>query len=83
MGISELMDSISKLWPFSQGLELSDEGYFITPQTSDSDSDSDSATDSEHDEATEEVDEGIAFEPTTVSVESSRAHVPVSCLTVS
>lgn len=85
MGISNLMESISKLWPFSKVLDFSDEGYFVSPQTSHSDSngDSDLASNPEHGEATEEIDVGIAFDPATVSLETSRVHAPVSYLTVS
>lgn len=83
MGISNLMEAISKLWPFSRVLEMSDDGYFVSPQSSDRDVDSDHTSDPEHGEATEETNVGIALDPDAVSLETSRVHVPVSCLTVS
>lgn len=74
MVLSSLMEAISKLWPFSQRLKLSDEGYFVSPQMNDSDLDLDTA-----------FDDG---EPTTahntapVSTATFGGYVPGSCLTV-
>ncbi|KAK7704134.1 hypothetical protein SLS64_008692 [Diaporthe eres] len=45
MVLSSLMEAISKLWPFSQRLKLSDEGYFVSPQMNDSDLDLDAEFD--------------------------------------
>lgn len=80
MVISSLMESISKLWPFSQVLEMSDEGYFVNPQMSSSDSDFDTE---DHDgEGTDTIDVALAHGTTTVSRATFGAYVPGSCLTV-
>lgn len=86
MVISSLMESISKLWPFSQVLEMSDEGYFVSPQMSDIDSNSDSNSDfdTEDDdgEATDTIDAARAHGTTTVSDATFGVYVPGSYLIV-
>lgn len=39
MPSSDVLNSISKVWPYSKKLEFSDEGYFINTEMSDADSD--------------------------------------------
>lgn len=70
MAISDLLKSISELWPFSQILEMNEEGFFVNPQTSDG-------------ESIDEIDEGMAHGTGIVSLATSEVYVSVSYLTVS
>lgn len=77
--ISNLLKSISELWPFSQTLEMNEEGFFVSAQTSDGDS----ATESYHSEATDEIDWGMSHGIAVVSLAIPAVYIPVSYLTVS
>lgn len=70
MAISDLLKSISELWPFSQILEMNEEGFFVNPQTS-------------HGESIDEIDEGMAHGTATVSLGTPEVYVSVPYLTVS
>ncbi|KAG6362686.1 hypothetical protein INS49_007779 [Diaporthe citri] len=63
MVVSNLMESISRVWPFSRVLELTDEGYFVNPQMSDSDLD----TEADDGDATDTIDEAMAHDTATPS----------------
>lgn len=70
MAISDLLESISQLWPFSQILEMNEDGFFVNPQTS-------------HGGSIDEINEGMAHGTAIVSLATPEVYVSVPYLTVS